>query len=103
MNTGLYSPDEFRDNCGFGLIAHVQGEMSHRLLTTAIESLTCMTHRGGIAADGRTGDGCGLLIRKPDTFLRAVAGVELPTEYAIGQIFLSQDETKAARARQVLE
>ena len=55
---GLYRPDEFRDNCGFGLIAHIEGEASHRLLQTAIESLTCMTHRGGIAADGRTGDGC---------------------------------------------
>ena len=49
---GLYNPDEFRDNCGFGMIAHQQGVASHRLLQTAIESLTCMTHRGGIAADG---------------------------------------------------
>jgi glutamate synthase (NADPH/NADH) large chain len=101
--TGLYSPDEFKDNCGFGLIAHVEGEVSHRLLETAIESLTCMTHRGGIAADGRTGDGCGLLLKKPDAFLRAVAGVELPAEYAVGQIFLSQDDSKAAHARQVLQ
>ena len=38
---GLYRPEEFRDNCGFGLIAHIQGEPSHRLLETAIESLTC--------------------------------------------------------------
>ena len=59
---GLYRPEEFRDNCGFGLIAHIKGQPSHRLLETAIESLTCMTHRGGIAADGKTGDGCGLLI-----------------------------------------
>ena len=50
---GLYNPDEFRDNCGFGMIAHQQGVASHRLLQTAIESLTCMTHRGGIAADGK--------------------------------------------------
>ena len=68
---GLYRPEEFRDNCGFGLIAHVQGEASHRLLQTAIESLTCMTHRGGIAADGRTGDGCGLLMQMPDAFMRS--------------------------------
>jgi hypothetical protein len=40
---GLYNPDEFRDNCGFGMIAHQQGVPSHRLLQTAIESLTCMT------------------------------------------------------------
>ena len=40
---GLYRPEEFRDNCGFGLIAHVEGQPSHRLLERAIESLTCMT------------------------------------------------------------
>ena len=73
MSTGLYRPEDVRDNCGFGLIAHMQGEPSHKLLQTAIESLTCMTHRGGIAADGKTGDGCGLLLKKPDGFLRAVA------------------------------
>ena len=63
LSRGLYRPEEFRDNCGFGLIAHINGDVSHRLLQTAIESLTCMTHRGGIAADGRTGDGCGLLLQ----------------------------------------
>jgi len=72
MNNGLYRLDEFKDNCGFGLIAHLKGKPSHRLLQTGIEALTCMTHRGGIAADGKTGDGCGLLIQKPDTFLRGL-------------------------------
>ena len=47
-----------------------------------------MTHRGGINADGKTGDGCGLLIQKPDRFLREVAretlAVELPDQYAVG-------------------
>ena len=75
MMTGLYHPSEFKDNCGFGLIAHMKGEASHELLQTAIESLTCMTHRGGIAADGKTGDGCGLLLQKPDAFLRKAAEV----------------------------
>ena len=99
MKAGLYRPDEFKDNCGFGLIAHMQGEASHHLLQTAIEALTCMTHRGGINADGKTGDGCGLLIQKPDLFLRAVAkdtfGVELPKQYAVGMVFLNQDDAKA--------
>ena len=99
MKAGLYHPDEFKDNCGFGLIAHMQGEASHHLLQTAIEALTCMTHRGGINADGKTGDGCGLLIQKPDVFLRAIAlqefAVELPTQYAVGMVFLNQDEAKA--------
>ena len=77
---GLYRPEEFRDNCGFGLIAHIEGEASHRLLQTAIESLTCMTHRGGIAADGRTGDGCGLLLQMPDAFMRAEAKAMLDVD-----------------------
>jgi glutamate synthase (NADPH/NADH) large chain len=104
---GLYRPEEFRDNCGFGLIAHVQGEASHRLLQTAIESLTCMTHRGGIAADGRTGDGCGLLMQMPDAFMRSEAlatlGVELGEHYAVGMVFLSQDIERQRVAREAME
>ncbi len=107
MQPGLYHPAEFKDNCGFGLIAHMQGEVSHRLLQTAIESLTCMTHRGGIASDGKTGDGCGLLLQKPDAFLRAVAreqfGQELAATYGVGMVFLSQDESRAERCRVELQ
>lgn len=66
----LYQPDVFKDNCGFGLIAHTHGEASHDLVQTAIHSLSCMTHRGGVAADGKTGDGCGLLIATPKVFLK---------------------------------
>ena len=103
MKAGLYHPDQFKDNCGFGLIAHMQGEASHHLLKTAIEALTCMTHRGGINADGKTGDGCGLLIQKPDLFLRAIAreqfGRELPQQYAVGMVFFNQDPAKAEAAR----
>src|SRR5690606_2745244 len=105
MTTGLYRLDEFKDNCGFGLIAHLKGKASHRLLETAIESLTCMTHRGGIAADGKTGDGCGLLLQKPDSFLRAVAkddcGIELGANYGVGAIMLSRHVERAERAREI--
>ena len=107
MSTGLFRPEEFRDNCGFGLIAHTSGDASHRLLQTAIESLTCMTHRGGIAADGKTGDGCGLLMQMPDQFIRTLAresfGSELGEYYGIGQIFLSTDAEKAAASRAAME
>ncbi|WP_028301291.1 glutamate synthase large subunit [Oceanospirillum beijerinckii] len=106
MRTGLYHPDEFRDNCGFGLIAHMNGDASHNLLQTAIEALTCMTHRGGIAADGKTGDGCGLLLKKPDTFLRTIAkeqfSAELSDNFGVGMVFLSQDSAKADKARTTL-
>ncbi|MGN8251923.1 glutamate synthase large subunit [Pseudomonas sp. SMV7] len=103
MKTGLYHPEEFKDNCGFGLIAHMTGEPSHHLLQTAMQALTCMTHRGGINADGKTGDGCGLLMQKPDQFLRAVAqetfAAELPRQYAVGMVFFNQDPVKAEAAR----
>ncbi len=106
MTTGLYRIDEFKDNCGFGLIAHLKGKTSHKLLKTAIESLTCMTHRGGINSDGKTGDGCGLLIQKPDSFLRAVAkeacNAELTEIYGVGAIMLSREADKAEAARKVL-
>ena len=106
MNTGLYRLDEFKDNCGFGLIAHLKGQVSHNLLKTGIEALTCMTHRGGIAADGKTGDGCGLLIQKPDAFLRTVAqeelGVTLDSQFGVGAIMLSRDKEKAEHAKSVL-
>jgi len=106
MAAGLFRPEEFRDNCGFGLIAQMKGQPSHDLLLTAIESLTCMTHRGGIAADGKTGDGCGLLLKKPDSFLRKIAkdkfNADLGEHYGVGMIFLSQDTQKAEAARNAL-
>lgn len=104
MNTGLYYPEQFKDNCGFGLIAHMTGEASHHLLSTAIEALTCMTHRGGINADGKTGDGCGLLLQKPDAFLRTIAQEQfqaaLPEQYAVGMLFLSNDDLLASTERE---
>ncbi|MEE4278663.1 MAG: glutamate synthase large subunit [Halieaceae bacterium] len=107
MSAGLYRPDDVRDNCGFGLIAHMSGDASHRLLQVAIESLTCMTHRGGIAADGRTGDGCGLLLQMPEAFMRTLVAEcfpgASPGRLAVGQIFLSRDEQRAAAARRALE
>ena len=102
---GLYRPEFERDNCGFGLIAQMDGEASHWLVSTAIDALARMTHRGAIAADGKTGDGCGLLLKKPDAFFREVAadkGFELADPYAVGMVFLSTDETAAQRARSTL-
>ncbi|MEH6636649.1 MAG: glutamate synthase large subunit, partial [Halioglobus sp.] len=107
MTTGLFRPEEFRDNCGFGLIAHTSGDASHRLLQTAIESLTCMTHRGGIAADGKTGDGCGLQIQMPDSLMRTLArecfATELSETYGVGQVFLNRDPQRAAASRKTTE
>ncbi len=101
----LYSPDFEQDSCGFGLIAQLDDEPSHWLVSTAISSLACMTHRGAIAADGKSGDGCGLLFKKPDAFLRAVAaeqGFRLRARYAAGLVFLNREAGKARRARELL-
>ena len=65
-----------------------------------------LTHRGAIAADGKTGDGCGLLLKKPDGFLREVAReqrLKLKDLYAVGMVFLDRDATRAKRARERLE
>jgi glutamate synthase (NADPH/NADH) large chain len=101
----LYSPDFEQDSCGFGLIAQLDDQATHKLVATAISSLACMTHRGAVAADGKSGDGCGLLFKKPDGFLRAVAaenGFQLNARYAAGLTFLNQDAAKAQRARDLL-
>ena len=63
-------------------------------------------HRGAIAADGKTGDGCGLLLKKPVAFLRAAAdaaGIKLAERFAVGSIFLSTFDDQATRARAALE
>ena len=102
----LYNPADSRDNCGFGLIAHIEGESTHKLVSTAIEGLDRMQHRGGIAADGKTGDGCGLLLQKPDALFQEIAtenGWRLGEKYGVGMVFLSKDETLAQHSKKILE
>src|SRR4030088_2455078 len=102
---GLYRSAYEKDSCGFGLIASLDDVASHWVLQTAISSLNRLTHRGAIAADGKTGDGCGLLIKQPTAFLRAAAqeaGLTLAPLFAAGLVFLNRDEAKAAHARKVL-
>ncbi|MCX4186585.1 glutamate synthase large subunit [Methylophaga sp. OBS4] len=105
MNQGLYRPQFERDNCGFGLIAQMDDKPSHWLIETAIEALGNLTHRGAIGADGKTGDGCGLLMKKPDSFFKAIAeeqGYALSSLYAVGMVFLSQDKAKAKTAQDIV-
>src|SRR5580704_17015531 len=94
-----------KDSCGFGLIASLDDQASHWVLQTAISSLNRLTHRGAIATDGKTGDGCGLLIKQPTSFLRAAAteaGFALAPLFAAGLVFLNRDAAKAAHAREAL-
>ena len=103
---GLYRPEFERDNCGFGLIAQMDGEPSHWLISTAISALARLTHRGAVAADGKTGDGCGLLMAMPDAFMRRAAseqGYELADTFATGLVFLNHDQTQQQFAQSVLD
>ena len=105
---GLHDPTSERDACGFGMIAQLDDQPSRGLVDTAIAALSRMTHRGGVAADGLTGDGCGLLIRRPEAFLRALAaetGITLAAgaRFASGLVFLPDQVLLAQRCRETLE
>jgi len=106
INRGLYREAFERDGCGFGLIASLDDKPSHWLVQTAIASLNRLTHRGAIATDGKTGDGCGLLLKKPEKFLRALAKdakIKLSPRFASGLVFLHRDAALAEAARTELK
>ncbi|MDH5231980.1 MAG: glutamate synthase large subunit [Gammaproteobacteria bacterium] len=101
-NSGLYRPEFEKDNCGFGLIAQMDGKPSHWLIDTSIQALNNLTHRGAIAADGKTGDGCGILLGKPEAFFRSIAeeqGFKLADDFAVGMVFLNQTQAKTDAAK----
>ncbi|MDH3400580.1 MAG: glutamate synthase large subunit [Chromatiales bacterium] len=105
VNPGLYSEEFERDSCGFGLIANIDDAPSHWLVNTAIRALKRLTHRGAVAADGKSGDGCGLLFKRPDSFLRAVAaesGITLSKRYSAGLVFLDNDPGRAEASKTVV-
>jgi len=94
----LISKNDFRDNCGFGLIANINGKKSHTLLNKSIKALTSMTHRGAIGADGKTGDGCGILVDiDKDFFINTLLkeqNIKITDEFAIGQVFSKKNIEK---------
>jgi len=84
----------FKDNCGFGLLASIDNNPTHKNLEDAVTSLSRMMHRGAVAADGKTGDGSGLLLSIPKSFFSKEAannGVELPEVYAVAMVFSKHD------------
>jgi glutamate synthase (NADPH/NADH) large chain len=87
----------YKDNCGFGLLANIDNVPTHENVTDAITALERMMHRGAIAADGKSGDGSGLLFSLPQAFMKREAkrlGVDLPKQFAIAMTFLQNDEQK---------
>ena len=95
MGCNLDKLTSFKDNCGFGLIAHLKNKQTHQNLEDAITSLERMMHRGAVAADGKSGDGSGLLFSIPDQFMRKIAkesNIDLPAKYAIAMVFSKNEE-----------
>ncbi|WP_239374035.1 glutamate synthase large subunit [Snodgrassella gandavensis] len=104
--SSLYDHSLVKENCGFGLIANIEGEPSHKVVRTAILGLSRMQHRGAILSDGKTGDGCGLLLQMPKKFFQAVAeeaGITLAKNFAVGMIFFPRDEALAQEYKAIIE
>ena len=79
---GLYDPANEKDSCGVGFVANLKGEPNHQNVLDALQMLVNMEHRGGCGCEPNTGDGAGILVGLPESFLRKVAkdelGVSLP-------------------------
>ncbi len=102
----MYDPGFEHDACGIGFVARINGTASHDILHLALTALASQEHRGAVAADGRTGDGSGILTQLPLDLLRrdlARAGVAADhTGLAVGMLFLPQDEAAATRSRGII-
>jgi len=89
------------DACGVGFVAQLGSTGSREVVERALEALRRLDHRGGLDADGRSGDGAGLLTAIPDKFVRNCgreAGIELPSVYGLGMVFLPCEQEDVARA-----
>ena len=105
LGRGLYHPDNEKDGCGVGFIAHIKGERSHQIVADANLIGCSMEHRGARGAEVNTGDGAGILTALPLEFLAKLArtdfGVELPSpgKFAAGIVFLPTDPAERAQCK----
>jgi glutamate synthase (ferredoxin) len=98
----LYNPRDEHDACGVGFVADISGRPSHSIVSSAVEALSNLTHRGAFDADGRTGDGAGLLTQLPLKFFQREVerlGRRPQNELAVGVFFLPRDESAADTCR----
>jgi glutamate synthase (NADPH/NADH) large chain len=102
---GLYDPANEHDACGVAFVATLTGVPSNDIVAKGLTALRNLDHRGAVGGEPETGDGAGILIQTPDTFLRGVADFELPAlgAYACGMAFLPLDAEHAAEARAAVE
>ncbi|MFZ0634368.1 MAG: glutamate synthase large subunit, partial [Candidatus Acidiferrales bacterium] len=100
MASRRHNPPVDHDACGVGFIAQLgSAAASREVIDRALTALLRLSHRGGVDADGSSGDGAGLLIPIPREFFRARAresGIDLPDEFSLGMVFLPRDHTAAA-------
>jgi glutamate synthase domain-containing protein 2/glutamate synthase domain-containing protein 1/glutamate synthase domain-containing protein 3 len=96
---GLYDPRFEHDACGVGMVARLDNQPTHEVVTRAITALENLEHRGASGADPRTGDGAGILMQLPDELMRGVVDFELPPAGAYGVLMCFLPTDTAARGR----
>ncbi|MFC6769044.1 glutamate synthase large subunit, partial [Natrinema soli] len=89
---GLADPADARSNCGVGVVMDLDGDGGHDVVADGLELLVNLEHRGTTGAEKNTGDGAGIMLQTPDSFFRDVLDAELPDTYAVGSLFLPQDD-----------
>ena len=105
---GLYDPSFEHDNCGIGAVANIKGIPSHRTVEQALHIVENLEHRAGKDAEGKTGDGVGIMLQISHKFFKKVTkplGIELgeAREYGVGMFFFPQDELARNQAKKMLE
>ncbi|MGN0407141.1 MAG: glutamate synthase large subunit, partial [Bacteroides sp.] len=107
-NQGLYDSSFEHDNCGIGAIVNIKGIKSHQTVSDALRIVENLEHRAGKDAEGKTGDGVGILLQIPHKFFKKAVkplGIELGNEreYGVGMFFFPQDELKMKQAMKMFE
>ena len=95
MKTGLYDPASEHDACGVGMVVNIRGDKTHELVASALSVLENMSHRGAEGADGKSGDGAGIMVQIPHEFI-LLQGIPVPEKghYGTGLVFLPREEAK---------
>ncbi len=106
--SGLYRPQFEHDNCGIGAIVNIKGQKSHNTVADALKIVENLEHRAGKDAEGKTGDGVGILLQISHRFFSKVCGplgIFLGSErdYGVGMFFFPQDELKRNQAKKIFE
>ena len=105
---GLYSEQFEHDNCGIGAIVSIKGIKTHQTVSDALSIVENLEHRAGKDAEGKTGDGVGILLQISHKFFKKAVkplGIELgeEREYGIGMFFFPQDELKRNQSKKMFE